>query len=100
VTASRFEFFDRDKNVMDLAPYVTRRVTVAVTQQPHDFHHRLAGTLIGNPVNDNDGDAIGRVQGWPARSARQGCVLPSGVVTFPTIRSFVALPSNRTAPPP
>jgi len=30
-----------------------------VTQQPHDFAHRLAGALIGNAVNHNNGDAIG-----------------------------------------
>ena len=84
---------------MNFAPYVARRVTFNVTQQPYDFHHRLARTLIGYAVNYNDSDAIGRVQSWPARSARQGCVLPSGVVTLPTIRSLVARPSNRTAPP-
>ena len=30
-----------------------------MTQQPYDFAHRLAGTLIGNAVNHDDGDAIG-----------------------------------------
>jgi hypothetical protein len=30
-----------------------------VAQQPYNFAHRLAGTLIGNAVNHHDGDAIG-----------------------------------------
>jgi hypothetical protein len=32
----------------------------ALTQQPRDFPHRLAGTLIGDAVHHDHGDAISR----------------------------------------
>jgi hypothetical protein len=32
-----------------------------MAEQPHDFAHRLAGLLVGNAVNHDDGDAVGLV---------------------------------------
>ena len=46
--------------MMYFALHVRRRTAPAVTQQPRDFHHRLTGTLVGDAVNHDDGDAARR----------------------------------------
>ena len=56
----RRELFDRHQDILHFALHVGRRAIPALTQQPRDFPHRLAGTLIGYAVNHDDGDAIGR----------------------------------------
>jgi len=61
--ASGLELRDRHQHVVHFALHVARRTLIAVTQQPHELAHRLAGALIGNPVNHDDGDAIGFAHG-------------------------------------
>jgi hypothetical protein len=59
-TASGCEPLNRDQDIRNFALHVGRRAVRAVTEQPRDFPHRLAGTLIGYAVNDDDGDAVSR----------------------------------------
>jgi hypothetical protein len=56
---TRLKLCDRHQHVVHFALHEARCAFTAVTQQPYDFAHRLAGALIGDAVNHDDGDAIG-----------------------------------------
>ena len=71
---SGFQLRNRHQDLAHLTVHVTRRARPAMTKQPRDFAHRLPGALIGNAVNDNDGDATGLAHhllrmtgGWPLK---------------------------------
>jgi hypothetical protein len=42
---------------MHFALHIARRALATVAQQPHELAYRLARLLVGNAVNDDDGDA-------------------------------------------
>src|SRR5262249_39649543 len=50
---------DRHDHALDLAQLVGQRAVLAYAQQPCYFPDRLAGLLVGDAVDDENGDAIG-----------------------------------------
>src|SRR5262249_58850332 len=70
--AAGLELCDRHEHLVDLALHVARLAGSAVAQKAREVADRLSGALIGDAVDHDDGDAIGRAhRGWctGARSA-------------------------------
>jgi hypothetical protein len=60
VTRGRLELGHRHQNFVNFALDVAGFAFPAVAQQPRELAHRLARTLIGDAVDHDDRDAIGR----------------------------------------
>jgi hypothetical protein len=45
---------------VQLAGYIARLAVASVTEEPRELAHGLASALIGDAVDDDDGDAVDR----------------------------------------